>query len=511
MALSGVRGGTTANEASYSYIAGVIGKTTTTQKISGLVNKVNITVSATFNDANSRPYIAGCVAQTAGELENCTNLGTIETTADFVTKASLYVGGVTWYAAHLTSCVNGSANSGEIQVLGAITIKGAVSRISYIGGVTSNNTGTTMEIHGCKNYGKLNVEVDNISTGSGHYVAAACIAASYNNVKALVECENYGNLNCKFKTKNTAGASYIGGIAAGNTQDALRSVLDCSNHGDITIDGSGVQTTVMVGGIMNIFETPSTHHNLTNTGDISINNYASKKDGYIIAGGITGRINDAGAKLTGSIVNTGAITLSGTLNHANGKTIHVGGIAGRMNALPAEASATFANSGAITFDGTSNSNINLGGIFGSCDTNITLNAKNTGNITCTGTVADGKEAYVGGIVGGYDTTRGALSGARCFCTLKAIGYENVGMVTGLAYDPAAEPFTNCHIGGKIATTIDSVANTPNWTPLDDWSFIDFIYGEPISTEQATAGKLGWLERNVDDTPIGADGTPIVEQ
>ena len=476
MTISGTRGGTTSNEASYSYIAGVIGKTTTTQKISGLVNRVNISVDAQFNSSNSRPYIAGCVAQTAGELENCTNLGTIETTDKFNCVASLYLGGVVWNATKITSCVNGSPKEGEIQTLGAITIKGTVSRISYIGGVTSNNTGTTMEVSKCKNYGKLNVEVYNSTNNSGRGLFAAGIAASFNNVKALVECENYGHLNCNFKTVAGGGSSYVGGVVTGNGNDAQTSVSDCSNHGTINIDGTNVNTTLMVGGITDILMTSGTYTNLTNSGNITIENFASDKEKYLIVGGLAGRIDNTGAILAGSIVNTGDITLSGTLNCADGKTIHAGGISGVLKVLPAEASATFANSGAITFDGTANSNINLGGIFGSCEKVITLNATQTGDVTCTGTVADGKEAYVGGIVGGYDAARGAVSGARCFCNVVAIGYSNVGMVTGLPYDETVR-YTNCYIGGTICTSMtgEGEAERPNTKTLDATNYFNYIY------------------------------------
>ena len=485
MTLSGARGGTTDVVASYCYIAGVIGQTTTTQKVTGLVNKVNISVGDEF-EVYGRPYISGCVVDTDGELENCTNLGTIETRADLICHTTLYVGGVVWNATKITSCVNGSANSGESQKLGAITINGSVDRSCFMGGVTSNNTGKIV-VSGCKNYAPLKLYAETTTSSEGN-VFAAGVVAIYNNVTTITNCENYGDIDCKFKTNTNP--SYIGGVTAGNSSNYFTGISDCSNHGNITIDGTDINTTLMVGGVINIMESKATYTNLTNTGDISINNFASKKDGYIIAGGIAGRIKkNTNTTLTGNMVNEGDITLSGTLNRTDGKTIRVGGFVGLLETLPPTISVTFTNSGDITFNGTSNSDIKLGGIIGACAQVVTLNnSTQTGDVTCAGTVASGKKAYVGGIVGGDDASiRGYVSGVRCFCNVKAPGYTNVGMISGLAYD-SANPFSNCHIGGTIQRGDATTA-----TPLALSNYTTLAYSDTPEKESfVNVDKCGWL-------------------
>ena len=121
------------------------------------------------------------------------------------------------------------------------------------------------------------------------------------------------------------------------------------------------------------------------------------------------------------------------------------------------------------------------------------------------TIADSKTKNVGGIAG---STKFAINGARCFCYIIALNGAQVGFITGAPYSETINS-TNSHVGGKIATTLNATQDGPAWTDLDDWTFTDFIYGDPITPEQAIAGKLGWLKTNIDDIPLNPNNEPIV--
>ena len=481
-------------------IGGIIGLSTTTNEISSLVNKVTLNIAGTRNA--TKTYIAGVIARTSGNIDNCTNLGNIN--VEGTTKVQ-YLAGVVCQSLDITNCTNGSQS--QKQTLGAINIAGTATQL-MTGGVACTTGLNPKAMRYCKNYGAIT-----IGGSSSAQFRLGGVNSNGEVVKGPIEyCENHGNITISHQNSGTANAQ-IGGVAT-MISTGIKPLANCANYGTIDIQSAATfPKDLLLGGIINVFDQPIAYSDLSNYGDITVSATISGTTGV---GGISARFKTQGTagSLTGNFYNKGAITVNGT--HKN--LTFVGGIFGydyASSVVYNASGATFENAGAITFGGTvaADKYLHVGGILGACFANCDAAALiNTGNIYVT------KEASftagyenVGGIFGarGGESAAGVVSNARCFCEIAAINCTKVGMITNRLIGD--KPLTNCHVGGRIATTIDEVSTGPIWGDLDDWTFIEFIYGEPISIEEATAGKLGWLQKSIDDTPIGADGAPIVEQ
>ena len=429
---------------SYFYVGGLIGRSTTTTTLTGLVNEID--VSITVNLAG-QVIAAGCLGTSdTASLDNCQNLGNIyvehETNGTTTTGIAYgcLIGGLGGQCCNVTNCTNGSATDktkGKVHYATYHYGTGG-ERNYYVGGVTAVCKAGSTVASNCKNYGEIKVSNTSVNNSSSHMRVAGIIGEACHITESISDCENYGPINVDMDLKSAKSYFTVAGIAndgnyTGTTFGQFSTVSNCYNYGKITLDGASVRPNLQLGGIFNVMGgTNRTYTNVKNYGNIELKN--TKLEKTLNLGGVAG------------------IYKSGTLNGVS-------------------------NEGDITISET--------------------------------TITDVENSYVGGVFGSIEAP---VSNVRCFCTITAIGYDDLkkGFITGT---PASSGFaiTNSHVGGNIATTLNATQDGPAWSDPDDWTFIDFIYGEPISPEQAIAGKLGWLERNVDDTPIGADGAPIVEQ
>ena len=131
-------------------IGGIIGLSTTTNEISSLVNKVTLNIAGTRNA--EKTYIAGVIARTSGNIDNCTNLGTIN--VEGTTKVQ-YLAGIVTQSLDITNCTNGSQS--QKQTLGAINIAGTATQL-MTGGVACSTGKFPTAMRYCKNYGAITIE-----------------------------------------------------------------------------------------------------------------------------------------------------------------------------------------------------------------------------------------------------------------------------------------------------------------------------------------------------------------
>ena len=190
-----------------------------------------------------------------------------------------------------------------------------------------------------------------------------------------------------------------------------------------------------------------------------------------------------------------------------GKWRGIGGVIGYYYDKTLNMSAaTLTNSGDVICKGTYDV-VQLGGIIGKINkTSFTYGSmKNSGNVTLDKDVniTDWSNTYVGGIAG---YTAIAINGARCFCYIIALNGAKVGFITGSPYAETIKS-TNCHIGGKIATEKDG-QGAYSWVEIDDFTYVEYIYGTMIEPAEAFANKLGWLKDDINSDPVGLDLVPI---
>ena len=489
--------------ASSGIVGGLVGATTTALDMTGLVNKLAITISG---KSTAGGHFAGCVASTNSALVDCHNLGTIN--FELQSSGNLYIGGVTTRSTALKRCMNGAADDTTHQK-GSITYTGNAKGQLMVGGVSatvSPNSGYTMtEVSDCCNYANLTVGGTHNSSNTGSVAGIACHSGSIKGV--LTRCKNYGNFTISVKMNTTKKNFFVGGIANMSTA-GLTEYTYCQNYGNIHVtEEASFMNNLLIGGVANVLAYTTIYKDLANYGEVKV-------DGTVNAilqlGGVAGRLNNQ-TTVSGSLANYGSVVCNGTIT-ANG---YVGGVLGIVD-LDKDTGATFAddlvvtnnggnkqnpNQGKVVFKGTGSSGIYVGGLFGGNQINLNINAKNTGNIVSTGTATSG--VYVGGIFGAHPTADGTIHGARCYCTITVPEASNVGFITGRPYN-VERLITNCHIGGYIANEEGG-----DRTKIEDYDFHRYIYGDRMcQKEDILPTYCGWLENSINDTPIDVDGAEM---
>ena len=434
-----------ATASAYFNVGGLIGKTTTTTALTGLVNEID--VSITVNLA-CQVIAAGCLGTSdTASLDNCQNLGNIyvehETNGTTTTGIAYgcLIGGLAGQCSNVTNCTNGRLGED-----GKPTEEGKVhyatyhygtkgDRNYYVGGVTAVCKAGSTVASNCKNYGEIKVSNTSVNNSSSHMRVAGIVGEACHITESISDCENHGPINVDMDLKSAKSYFTVAGIAndgnyTGTTFGQFSTVSNCYNYGKITLDGASVRPNLQLGGIFNVMGgTNRTYTNVKNYGDIELKN--TKLEKTLNLGGVAG------------------IYKSGTLNGVS-------------------------NEGDITISET--------------------------------TITDVENSYVGGVFGSIEAP---VSNVRCFCTITAIGYDDLkkGFITGT---PASSGFaiTNSHVGGNIATTLNATQDGPAWTGLDDFNYVEYIYGTEILSGDAFANRCGWLKENINSTPVGENEKPI---
>lgn len=295
-----------------------------TGAISGIVNKVNVLLSADVIEGQT--LVAGIVGQAEGELSGCTNEGKVEVAVSGKI-AGLGVAGV---AAYTKAAVNNCKNSGEVSI-SALTISGLVPVLDImaagknvatptIGGVIGY-TSPGFSANGCENSGKVTYKLSGIDVDMTANINRNQIGGIVGSPCGTVTgATNYGEVNVSFKS-STPGTSLsgsgkemivcVGGIGGGDyfhtisgTLDANTSYVNCKNEGKIIVDSDAAQANSAVGGIVGWpgQEKPITDimtKGCTNNGEIIVRGAVKVR-----AGGVQG-----GSGLMDGCINNGKITI----------------------------------------------------------------------------------------------------------------------------------------------------------------------------------------------------------
>ena len=505
-----------------SQFGGLIGLVSEAAELSNLTNNVNITVRHTFKGKNDAcpVYVGGVVAHntgamTATKLTNGGNITIGDATSETKTEFNYYIslGGVIAHVGNTFTANDVLTNSGAITVTSgqaekSLNIGSSLNVGGVVGYIYTSNTVTIN--NACVNRGAINV-TGLAEKGDSFYLAGdLSLGGVFGRVRAATIVNNsltneaQGTININNGTYD--GKFNFGGILGINSGlSEYHNLLH--NKGEITIDNVTVNGGYFnVGGVLSYNSTTNTtFNNMKNEGRLTITKTSATK-GHVDVGGVLG-CNNTATIITGEVSNSGVITCDMTAT-VTSKWRGIGGVIGYYYDKTLNMStATLTNSGDVICKGTYDV-VQLGGIIGKINkTSFTYGSmKNSGNVTLdkNTVISDTANTFVGGIAG---TTAIPINGARCFCDIIALNGVKVGFITGSPYSETINS-TNSHVGGNIATTLNATQDGPAWSDPDDWTFIDFIYGDKIEPEVAINNKLGWLTTKIDDAPIGADGEPI---
>ena len=452
-----------------------------------------ITISANTK-VSSNTVIGGCFANwepsgnTITSGDNCRNYGIIR--YDGATTGNLQVGGISGTSRGYTNSINGSAKD-TTHEKGALYINGSAGGVLNIGGITGNTSLTFDNVH---NYAKINVG----TTATSYTTIGGIIGIPINSKGGtpVTNATNYGKITYSGTGKTTV---FIGGIVANRDEDGLAiTIKDSNNYADIEVSEKAVlDSTIRVGGVLAYTASlGSLLENCSNSGNLTLSGNFTKQASV---GGVIGMLG-GGSILTAikNLSNSGNLTLNGTL----AGDARMGGVIAVTNTAHnvEESEGLFTNTGKITFASSSskaNANIAIGGAIGASGKNMLADKcqfVNKGDIVIDSTPIEGQIVNIGGVIG--SNTAQFINGTAN-CSIKAIGFTNVGMVMG---SPRVETVTetattyvrvlNCKLAGKIAKASKESADggselVPDWIDIDATNFIDYIYGGTTQWAEGT--------------------------
>ena len=252
------------------------------------------------------------------------------------------------------------------------------------------------------------------------------------------EIHNYGNLNFSGTVKSDEPTRISGTIGRGSN-DATHTYTNISNSGNLTVSVSSADHLYVAG--ICVQNVKSTYNNVVNKGNITVTKEAKSTDANIHVGGVFTTPN-ASVTSTGIVANTGKITVSGA-----GTDVYVGGCANNHQIT-----------GSITY-------------------------VNTGDIEVNKPEGSTSNYYIGGVVGNATAN---LVGAKSYCTIRALGCNNVGMVMGAARAEGTVVASNCQLGGAMLGEYNVEDEEYKTEPLGESNFFNFIYGSGEATDWGTS-------------------------
>ena len=267
-------------EANGSYVAGVVagGEASLTD----LHNSCSVVATGGYVGG-----VAGYISSTAARIENCTNVGSIYSSAETGKVKGWYVGGI---AGGCEGAFENCSNSGT------------VSGDQFVGGVA----GSAGSVSGCTN----TADIFAISGGLGGIGGSIRLTAN--------DCANYGVITVSGVLKNSRYSSTdIGGIAGSNMLGGLH-FTNLTNYGRIQYSAFGNVSTSWVGGIIGKPSSRTVISNCTNHGDISA---CGNGVGGIAGGSVGSSVTVTRCANHGNVINdtvnaigTGGIASSATVD-----------------------------------------------------------------------------------------------------------------------------------------------------------------------------------------------------
>ena len=492
-------------------VAGTYTSTVTVSGIAGTISESsnNITNSGSVSfsgTANADAYVSGIGSTISAALTDVTNSGSVSFSGT-ATKAAYLSGIGSTISAALTDVTNS----------GSVSFSGTATTAAYLSGIGSTISAALTDV---TNSGKIS----STGTHNGDLYVSGITSLKFTG-GAMTRVNNSGDLdlNGTFKT-----ALRVAGLWTSNVSYADSTIYtNCHNSGYISIIDSYTATdnyVLHVGGLMGYSNKPVTFDGCSNRGKVvngvkkGIYIERNTYSGICSFGGILGYVK-TNITIRNGLTNSADIhsKVNNKYNGASGR-YPIGGIFAHCTAdcKVFDWEGTIKNSGTITYNGSAGEKVILGvgGVIGISETATAcdINLMNTGDIVIKnneGNVFNSpsfstKHGF-GGIVG---YTTGKYNNARCFCNIEAINVTaNIGFITGTPYSDAIKS-TNCHIGGNIATTLNATQDGPAWTGLDDFNYVEYIYGTEILSGDAFANKCGWLKEDINSTPVGENEEPI---
>ena len=252
------------------------------------------------------------------------------------------------------------------------------------------------------------------------------------------EIHNYGNLNFSGTVKSDEPTRISGTIGRGSNE-AAHTYTNISNSGTITVSVSSSDNIYVAG--INCYNTKSTYNNVVNTGDITLTKDAQSTSGNIYVGGVFAPTS-ATSSSTGLVANSGKITINSTA-----ATHYIGGCA--------------ASSASVAI----------------------VHYVNIGDIEVNKPEGSTSVYYVGGVAG---TTSVNLVGAKSYCTINALGCDNVGMIMGAARAEGTVVASNCQLGGTMLGDYNVEDEEYKKIALDASNYFNYIYGSGEKTDWGTS-------------------------
>lgn len=304
-----------------------------------------------------------------------------------------------------------------------------------VGGVVGTfSGGTHTKLY---NYADMNIalNVPNASWNEEPFSFGG-VAGYVTNI--VSEIHNYGNLNFSGTVKSDEPTRISGTIGRGSN-DAAHTYTNISNSGDITVSVSSADHLYVAG--ICAYNVKSTYNNVVNKGNITVTKEAKSTDANLHVGGVFTTPN-ASVTSTGIVANTGKISVSGT-----GIDVYIGGCANNH-----------AITGSITY-------------------------VNTGDIEVNKPEGSTSNYYVGGVVGNATAN---LVDAKSYCTINALGCDNVGMIMGAARTEGTVVASNCQLGGAMLGEYNVEDEEYKKIALDASNYFNYIYGSGEKTDWGTS-------------------------
>lgn len=483
------------------HVAGICAFYRSSVTASGLVNRGNVTVSAsTLASVVNLGGVFATIATKSPTVTGCYNYGSVELSGEAANGGGTStddsrVGGIAAFvssAPTLNQCYN----------YGTIAVGADCERVkNYLGGISGYASGgASFEL--CENHEKISDA--GCPDAAAVYALGGILGFAETSAVTFVSCSNSGAVEKSGDNGSYANNFYLGGILGCNNI-ATTSLTGCTNlsGGAVSLKAPASNTGIgNVGGVIGRASAALTVSSCSNYGAVS----SSVSLGSLHAGGLMG-FASATTWTTGhnygTVRNTGSATaqlnLGGCVGYATGPTI--------FSEVVNHSSARVSNYSASTGSG-KNGGINIGGIAGhlrtgsptvtNCDneaevsdstttdvTDIRLagivamsavqteigRCDNTGNLSVdvSGTT---KNLDIGGILG-YGNCSINVGTSNC-----AISNGGTGTVTtasrGMAFGRTANTngvFKLVGIGGSInSVTIDST----------NWSDVGVLYGAKAS-------------------------------
>ena len=426
-----------------SCVAGIIGISNGIVK--DCTSKVEVIARGDSTDYSGQ--MAGGVVGwiTKGEIQNCTNNGTVlgENNVQKENRAN-YIGGIVGAINGDEIVVKNSVNNGEIIGMG--------QQVGGIVGGTENNSGN-FTIQDCTNTGKVIARFSNGNNISGAY-SGGIIGTVIGTGASIIRCNNQGEIISELQT----AGGIVGYLTIGNIEQ-------CINYGNVTAkykEGYSSDSGLFSGGIVAMMDgTGTTITKCENRGEIiaelqragGIVGYAKATTGSVSECDNYGKVtvkykegdSDSG-KYSAGIIGMISVSINTTNCTNEGEIIAENQFAGGIIGITAKGNVdSCVNTGKVMAKYVEGENVlgtYAGGIVGrssGTEVNIT-NSSNTGYIIA-------EKSGAGGIVG--ILAKGTIRWCQNSQNITVNSNGSRGIAGGIAGMNSSGTIEKCYNTGKI--------------------------------------------------------------